>query len=677
MNRIPRLSEAVYTCLCVEVGLPTEVQIRREIDDIEEMLQKATSFFGNLDRMKSGSNREGFRFKSSDIDNMAWFLDHKLICDLSQINLYRTPQHTVILMEWEDLPPGFTKLKMMTPSFNLAIKEACITIDEETYISSTRMRSTVKVCVNIRTGAKLLSEPHGPCASVKFRGKEHDIALCFRSHHWPNVALPWIQRCRLKQWPPESVLSAILKEGCHAVAISSVPSDREKEIEWRISFSGSEQKLVCSMNHCQFLCYGLLKIFLKEVINAEVNNPCLCSYFMKTIMFWVIQSNSSRQWCPSELLQFFWTCFKLLLSWVYKGECPNFFIPENNMFRVKVTGQTQVLLFNQLYELYCKGISCLLLSPTIRTYLELILMHRSLEVTIFEPDAVADACLFAHMRLGSVIRFRNENTFIALLTLMEHLLKTRITLFQSAAIERNLFRLIRNFSWFMLNKPQAMSSNQERALIYNRAINLMKLASRMSCSSEILYLALFYYRVCAYEKSLKCLLIAQNKLSKPYAMYSGSYNQMVYSRRTTGLSLSDKMRKALVDHIDLLNNCTYIDELKLEQTLNSSDSLSIPPFVMLNMLFVLNHQALGDTIKSQQFLQNLHTLLLYDSDILVPQELRDISWQILGICQQVCGDYVGALDSFRRSLQETPSNDIQKATLSRIQTLNDMLVIYG
>ena len=157
--------------MCAEVGLPTEVQIRREVDDIEEMLQKSTSFFGLLDGMKSGSDREEFRFKSSHVDHMAWLLDHKLICDLSQITFYSTTHHTVILMECEDLTPGFTSLKLMTPSFNPAVKKVCIIIDKETYISSTRMRSAVKVCTNISTGTKLLSsEPHGPCASIKVRG---------------------------------------------------------------------------------------------------------------------------------------------------------------------------------------------------------------------------------------------------------------------------------------------------------------------------------------------------------------------------------------------------------------------------------------------------------------------------------------------------------------------------
>lgn len=41
-----------------------------------------------------------------------------------------------------------------------------------------------------------------------------------------------------------------------------------------------------------------------------------------------------------------------------------FFIPQSNMFRLKVTGHTQSLLFDRLYYLYIKGIPCLLLSFT-------------------------------------------------------------------------------------------------------------------------------------------------------------------------------------------------------------------------------------------------------------------------------------------------------------------------
>ena len=84
MNHIPRLSEGVYVGMCREVGTPTQVRIRREIADVEDILWKSTN---NSERMTSRSRREGFIFESSDFDVMLWFPDHKLICDLSQITL--------------------------------------------------------------------------------------------------------------------------------------------------------------------------------------------------------------------------------------------------------------------------------------------------------------------------------------------------------------------------------------------------------------------------------------------------------------------------------------------------------------------------------------------------------------------------------------------------------------
>ena len=80
----------------------------------------------------------------------------------------------------------------------------------------------------------------------------------------------------------------------------------------------------------------------------------------------------------------------------------------------------------------------------------------------------------------------------------------------------------------------------------------MKLASRMSASSEIL--ALFYYRVNAYEKSLRCL---QNYCSVQYFVYNDRHtNGEMYRHRMAGLSLIDKMRKARVENITLYSNYT-------------------------------------------------------------------------------------------------------------------------
>lgn len=164
---------------------------------------------------------------------------------------------------------------------------------------------------------------HSPCVINKIFGRcETDIVCGFRFHPWPNVASPWIQRCKLQRWPQDRVSKSIIKEGFHVIPISSLPLTPGRDKEWRISFSKAERKLFYSLNHRQFLCYGLLKKFWKEVINAHKNEPCLCSLFMKTIVFWVIQNDSRKEWVPQNLLICVWTCFKLMISWVYRGEFP-------------------------------------------------------------------------------------------------------------------------------------------------------------------------------------------------------------------------------------------------------------------------------------------------------------------------------------------------------------------
>ena len=210
----------------------------------------------------------------------------------------------------------------------------------------------------------------------------------------------------------------------------------------------------------------------------------------------------------------------------------------------------------------------------------------------------------------------------------------------------------------------------------DKSLQMMKLVTKIGFASEILYLAMLYFKDCQYEQSLRCLHRAQDKMSKPFVIYYGQVNEEIYRRAMAGVSLSDRMKKCLICDIRFYNEYVYIDELVPEQEANKSDSsgyLYIPPLVMLHMLFVLNHHKLGDTVRSQGSLQDLHTLLLYDDGTRVPAEFRDISWQILGICQQTCGDYIGALNSFNCSLQQTPYHKIQKATMFRMNTMNEHL----
>ena len=129
----------------------------------------------------------------------------------------------------------------------------------------------------------------------------------------------------------------------------------------------------------------------------------------------------------------------------------------------------------------------------------------------------------------------------------------------------------------------------------------MKLAVKIGCISEIVYLALYYYSDCHYKQSLRCLQKALERLTLPYTVCFGFNNEEMYKRAMKGRSLLDRMRKVIIYEITLCSGYAYVRELIPEQMTNIANGagiLSIPPLVMVHMLFVLNHHTLGNAVNS-------------------------------------------------------------------------------
>ena len=682
MNDISSRSEEVFVGLCIEIGTPSKVRIRREVGEIKDAVNNLLWASKGVESMTNGSEREGIRQATSDMDIMIMIPNHKVICNVYQISLYQTRRQTIILMECEDAPPGYSRLRLMTPSVDKRVIFSLILINDGMYVSSSRFHSDCSNWFQNNNVPYVSVRKHGPCAFINHPMQKFDYAFCFRSHHWPIVALPWIRRCREKRWPPECVISSIIKIGCHVVPIGSSPFHSGNDIEWRISFSMAEHRLIFSMNHCQLLCYCLMKIFFKEVINKnghDDEDPSICSYFLKTVVFWVIQNNNYLQWIPCNLLTCSWTCFKLLIFWVYKGECPNFFIPQNNMFRGKIVGHIQATLFDKLNDLYCKGISCLLSCPSVANFLNYLKMQRlsverscgmqvkttvSTNESIIMSDVKLEKYLYLQLSAITLLMRENKKEFVRSFTLLERISNAHLTPYQEIAVQVYFSSWLRRFAWVVINPNMPNISNKWRAYFSNKACNIMRLSCKIGFASDILYVAMYYYRDCRYEQSLKCLQRAEKRMSEPYVIYRSSrLDEEMYRRAMAGLSLGAKMRKSVMTEIFLQDTNTYITELALEQRYN----IFISPLVMLHFLSVLNHHKLGDTIRARKNKNELQNLLLGKGGKFdIPLEMRDISWHILGICQQTIGDDKGAFKSYQLSLAEPSYRNARKATIARI-----------
>ncbi|XP_065929819.1 uncharacterized protein [Magallana gigas] len=670
-----RVSEALYVGLCGYLGTPTEVTVRREVEDMTDMIKKPVQTHSGKRMMISGSFREGFRFNSSDMDVMLWFTNHKVITDLSQSSVYDLSKHSIILMKDTDTSPGFVRLQLLTLPRDKFIESSLVPYNDGMYLSCVRWRQRMLTRIS---GNKTFSnaKSHGPCANGFFGHSETDLVLCFHCSHWPQLTCDWRKRCILHNWPPKHVYVDILKNGCHVVPVGNKTTADEFELDWRLSFSQAEQKLVYSMNHTQFLCYGLLKIFLKEVINLKIEEPFLCSYFVKTTMFWLIQIGHIT-WCPNNLLDCFWKCLRYLLHCVHRGVFPNFFVPQNNMFASKLSTvkgeRSRKCLLEQLNLYYEKGVTCLLQSPTVRVIIEPVMCYSFLRIEPLLGHHIMsgidlDVCIRNEIVAKSFL-CQNIRSYYLILRFIIILMNQSLTEYETLTLQQCTANVSVVTAFINISTSSLSGSTNKKIYRTNKlACSLLKLAGRVGDVSCLLYLALYYFRTCKYREALHVTALVKSRLTQPYILYS-RLDRARYNECVAGLSLSKRMKKVWAFDVWLQEDVYYIQELVLEQRTgkeNDENILYISPYVLTDMLSVLCNYRLGNRSQCLQSLTDLETLLLYDDGSYVSLELRDISWQILGICQHVVGDLHGALVAYQQSLRERLFHKIQNATYYRI-----------
>lgn len=199
---------------------------------------------------------------------------------------------------------------------------------------------------------------------------------------------------------------------------------------------------------------------------------------------------------------------------------------------------------------------------------------------------------------------------------------------------------------------------------------MLKLTAKFGCASDMLYIAMYYKETFRYSEALSVIDIIKVKLAQPYIMYRRLVERDRYTNAVGGQSLSKKMRQAVAMNIKLYHGIFYINELILEQQSSKQNgwpALYIPPHVLLYMLEFLCSKHI-DTMRAQRALHDLQDLVHCDQRRLLPKYTMfgDISWEILGICQELSGSLQVAMDSYIMSLCQKTYHRIQTATRRRI-----------
>ena len=297
----------------------------------------------------TGSQSEGLELPGSDKDFMQVINKTEKLEILEQDKSVSQPNGRYrFVVVTNNVHPAFAMLRSINPPSRGIIAKSLQKMDGSKFLSSyltisnyLHNHSRNFDCSNLKI--------QGP--SIEHSTKDKDVVISIHCSFWPAAASEWDRRSRSNNWPTIDAIKNIKDFGFHLVPIGFSRSSMNM-MEWRISFSVAERYLAWSFNHIQMQMYAILKIILKEFIkvNCRAENYVMCSYFIKTFLFWVFESTDKGFW----RIENFRDCLKYLLIEFHKtlqcGILKHYFIPSFNLLEVKMTRAAQLELM-QLYDL--------------------------------------------------------------------------------------------------------------------------------------------------------------------------------------------------------------------------------------------------------------------------------------------------------------------------------------
>ena len=529
-------------------------------------------------------------------------------------------------MDMDDCKLGFTQLRLVQCN-HLYILQWCKQVGNSFYLSNELLKSDLM---------EQLGPPsiiHGPCVSDM--DGISDFAKCFHSREWISPAHKWIKRPN-NFWPSSEIKSKIIDHGVLFVPIGCKGSKNE-DIEWRFSFSVGEKLLIYSFTHVQLICYALMKILLKDVIDSDDDcKGLLCSYYIKNIIFWVSEELPLSIWRAENLIFCFMGCFERLLYCVEYSMCPHYFIPGINMFENKIEGNEQQVLLGRLNILYSYGWRCILLSKQLSKYrvisnnrlsasndrieyIKSILCTKSVDIAITGGHNVSFTRYGQSPKLKSYLHY-----FMSL--------RYNVEAQHISVGDRNR------------NKTQY---NQYRTCLSYLLYNL-----HHDSVSGWLMLASFYYRMKHYNTALHIVSYAVSKCTSEKVYYpdnlSSEQYALIKTKTMQRISITRVLKLLLVRFVVFIPQSTLIpEELELEVAHFPS---SLTPVVYSHFLSFLCHYHLNNVTQYNSAFADLQLTISEDYFILSNID-RSNSYNCLGVAYALIGNHEMAEISFLQAIE--------------------------
>lgn len=454
-----------------------------------------------------------------------------------------------------------------------------------------------------------------------------------------------------------------MKHGVLFVAIG-VKGSAYEQIEWRLSFSVGEKFLIYTFTHTQCICYSLMKILLKEQIDIDIEcKDLLCSYFMKTILFWLSEELPISIWRPENLISCFMRCFRRLIYYVEYSVCPHYFIPENTLFEDKIKGKARETLLHKLKIIYSYGWKFL--------------------VFPFEISNTEISFLFEQIQLNQ------RNTNYVNNSNVQKLLSSNIQCITGYGIasdklwENGIHMImshksskIKSMCLYYMSRMITLLETKQVKDIYDNKSKYQEYKTRISTLVQNIYhdsvtgwlkLASFFYKTKQFKIALVIIRYSLLKCTPeklyPHMKKSGFPHDQLNIRVFRKMNFVKLWKYLLVDYVVLYPDCMLtLEELEIEVSPSKSCILKVPSIVYAHFLCFLCHNHLNDARRCQESLLLLQTTI-EENYLLSTNITIGVSYNILGITFELIGDKGAAKQAFIQSIRYYPS--VEKNTAYR------------
>ena len=546
-------------------GSEEMVKIRRDHCKIFDCIGSTYPEFNNA--YYTGSKAEGLDLPGSDDDYMYdinEFYDIEVSESLQ--DLVQSTRRNRLLIITDNVPPAFAMLKCVTLQDPLLLRSG-VPMNNEAYLSSQQIVSSPW-----RQSDKTeTSRIQGPSVEVWNEYKDtsqsgRDNVPSILCKDWPTTAAEWKDRPRHYGWPSQQDKEYIEQFGCHLVPVGH-PLSARKSLEWRLSFSIAERTLVWSFNHAQLQCYAAMKLILKEYVKtkcAEKHKSVLCSYFIKTFLFWQFENMERSFWQKANLSECIMHLFHEFYSCIQTGVLRHYFVPRFNLLEIKLTPDAQT----ELLKIFCK---------VIETGIAIIGQCHSLSGVFSNFIAIRDR-RHCEMRTTEIHNCRildndgNTMTYVNQIMFLIHALQTvrykspRYDSLLSAFVSLTCVSSSPDLAMFTIRyvcrliviKALYYSSHQSNRYLYFFMKSLIKKVHDTDIASSKLWLATFLLHRRDHNESLQNVNDVLSSIP-PYALYysgrimSGDDSKQLYvdryCDRNTDLSCRAKEAWLLDMHI--------------------------------------------------------------------------------------------------------------------------------